>query len=217
MRSFLVVFALGLVALAAVGLTQNSSRVYTLGVKPALPAATVKPGDRVCQGPVRLPSGVAFERVGFIPATFGEPGPELRVDVLDGSRRLGSGTLVAGYHDVTPSLTEQLVSVGRIESPAPLTLCVTNEGEAPVAPMGQVGVASPSTSGTLNGKPIPTDVTFDLHGPDRSLLAHLPKIADRASVFRAGWVTPGVYLVLAVLVLIGGPLLVARALAGLRH
>ncbi len=213
MRSFVAVLLLGLVAFVAVGATQHSSRVYTLGVKPSLPAVTVKPGDRACQGPVRLPRGIAFERVGLIPATFGKPGPELRIDVIDGSRRLGGGTLAAGYPDVDPTLTERLVSVGRIETQAPLQLCVTNVGAAPMAPIGQVGVASPSTAGTLNGKPIATDITFELHGSDRSLLAQLPAIAERASVFRAGWVTPAVYLVLALLVLVGAPLLLAWAIA----
>jgi hypothetical protein len=75
-----------------------------------------------------------------------------------------------------------------------------------------VGIASPPTSGTLNGTAIPNDLTFNLRGEDRSVLALLPDVAERASRFRAAWVTPGVYLLLAIALVIGGPLLLTRAI-----
>ena len=73
MRSFLVVFAIGLAALAVVGLTQRSSVQYTLGVNPALAAATLAPGDQACQAPIRPPSGTTFDAVGFRVSSFGKP------------------------------------------------------------------------------------------------------------------------------------------------
>jgi hypothetical protein len=214
MRSFLVVFAIGLVALAVVGLTQRSSVEYTLGVNPALAAATLAPGDQACQAPIRPPSGTAFVAVGFRVSSFGKPGPEVGVTVLDDATgaRLGSGTLRGGYSSADPLRTERVVPVGRIDTSAPLRVCLTNDGTAPVAPVGQLGVASPSTAATVNGKPLANDLSLRLHGPDRSLLARLPDFADRASVFHAGVVGPLTYLILALAVLVGAPFVLARGL-----
>ena len=46
-----------------------------------------------------------------------------------------------------------------------------------------------------------------------SMLAQLPDVFERASVFRPGWVGPWVFWLLMALTLIGVPLLLARALA----
>jgi hypothetical protein len=214
MRSFLVVFAIGLAALAVVGLTQRSSVEYTLGVNPALAAATLAPGDRVCQAPIRPPTGTTFDAVGFRVTGFREPGPEVEVTVLDDDtgERLGSGTLRGGYADTDVVKTERVVPVGRIDSSAPLRVCLTNDGTQPVTPVGQAGVASPSTEAMVGGKAIANDLTLRLHGPDRSLLARFPQFADRASVFRAGAVRPVTYLILALAVLVGAPFVLARGL-----
>jgi hypothetical protein len=208
--AFGVSIALGVIALVLVGLGQKSSLVYSLGVNPAIVAAALQPGDRACQAPVRPPHGTAFDRVGFRLSTSGTPGPPMRVDVRsdDTRRLLASGRLQAGY----PETGEQVVEVGRVQTDEPLRLCLVNDGDQPVAVVGQVGVASPPTSGTLNGKAIGTDIAFDLRSKDRSLLAVLPDIADRAAVFRAGVVSPILYLLLAIAIVLGAPLLIGRAL-----
>ncbi len=90
---------------------------------------------------------------------------------------------------------------------------MVNEGPGAVSVIGQAGIASPPTSGTLSGEPITTDLTFNLRDSDRSLVALLQHIADRAARFRAGWVTPLVYLALALAILVAAPLLLARAVA----
>jgi hypothetical protein len=215
MRSFLVVLAIGLVALVAVGLGQKSSRVYTLGVNPALPAVALEHGDRACQVNVRPPTDEPFDRVGFLLGTSGKPGPEISVDVVDerSGQRLGTGRLAAGYPDLGSDQAEHVVPVRRIQTSEPVRLCLTNKGSNAVVAIGQVGVASPTTSGTINGEPLANDITFDLHGEERSLLARLPDIANRAARFRAGIVSPFMYLVLALAILVGAPLLLARSLA----
>jgi len=218
MRSFAAVLAVGLAALVAVGLTERSSLVYSLGVKPALVATTLSSGDRVCQGPVRAPSGADFDRVGFLLTTSGRPGPAVRVEVLESatSRRLGSGHLEAGYADHNPARPrEHVVPVGRVQSDEPLDLCLIDEGPGPVGVVGQAGVASPHTSATVDGEALPTDLTLNLRAGERPVLALLPDIADRAARFRAGWVTPLAYLVLAAAILVGAPLLLARGIARL--
>jgi hypothetical protein len=213
---FATVFTIGLIALAAVGLGQRSSLVYSLGVTPAHPAAGLRTGDRACQAPVSVPRGAAFDRVGFMLRRFADPGPPVRVEVLDADthRRLASGRLEPGYADFDPTRPrENVVTVGRVETDAPLQLCVVNEGPGSVSVIGQAGIASPPTSATLAGEPIANDLTFNLRAGDRSLVALLGDIADRAALFRAGWVTPLVYLVLALAILAAAPLLLARAVA----
>lgn len=218
MRSFAAVMAVGLVALVAVSLTQRSSLVYSLGVNPGPGAAQLGPGVRACQGPVRVPSGAAFDHVGFLLTPVGESTLPVRVEVreADGGRTLASGTLEPRYAAFDPSHPrEELVDVGRVQTDDPIELCLVGDpdGEGGAVVIGQAGIASPTTSATLDGKPIAGDLAFDLRTHDRSLAALLPDMADRASQFRAGWVTPWVYLVLALAILVGAPLLLARALS----
>jgi hypothetical protein len=216
MRSFLAVLAVGLVALVAVSLTQRSSLVYSLGVNPGLMAAQLGPGVRACQGPVRAPSGASFDRVGFYLTPVRGSTLPVRVEVreADGGRTLATGRLEPGYKAFDPSHPhEEVVEVGRVKTDEPLELCLVGDGEGTAIVIGQAGIASPSTSATLDGKPIAGDLAFDLRTGGRSLAALLPDIADRASQFRAGWVTPAVYLVLALAILIGAPLLLGRGLS----
>lgn len=212
--AFSVAMAIGLVAIAIFGLTRSSSLVYSLGVNPALAAVELTKGDRACQAPIRIPDGNAFDRVGVRVGTFFKPGPALRVEVIDdrSGSRLATGRLPAGYPDVGEA-GEQLVPVGRVQTTAPLRVCVVNEDAGHAAIYGQVGVASPITSATLNEEPYPNDMALNLHGQDKSLLALLPDIADRAARFRAGWVSPLVYLVLALALVAGVPVLLARGIA----
>jgi hypothetical protein len=211
MRSFVVVLLAGLAAVAALGLIKQSSLVYTDGVNPAIVAAELGTGDRACQAPIRVPSGESFDHVGFWAGTYGQPGPPMRVEVLDDAsgERLAAGRLGAGYRDLaTPS-----VDVGRLQTEDPLRVCFVNGGPGKLAIIGQVGFASPPTSGTRNGEAIPNDLTVSLRSDERSLLAWLPDMAERASVFRAGWVTPGLYLVLGLGIVVLAPLLLARGIA----
>jgi hypothetical protein len=216
MRSFLAVLAVGLVALVAVGLPQRSSLVYSLGVAPALRATQIAPGFPACQGPVRVPNGDTFDRVGFMvdPLT-GSPPVRVEVRERSGGRVLASGRLDGGYGAFKPGSQDlHVVELDRaVETRAPVDLCLADAGRAPVAVIGQAGIASPTTSATRAGKPISPDLAFELRRENRSLIALLPTIAERAAQFRAGWVTPGVYLVLALLILVGAPVLLARGLA----
>lgn len=211
MRSFVVVFLVGIAAVAAVGLIKQSSLVYSDSVNPVMVAAELGTGDRACQAPIRVPTGAEFDRVGFQVGTYAKPGPRLRVEVLEDAsgERLAVGRLKAGYAD----LGMQSVPVGRVRTDDPLRVCFVNEDRGKAAIIGQVGVASPPTAGTLNGEPIENDLTIWLRADERPLLAWLPDVAERAAVFRAGWVTPLVYLLLALGIVVLAPVLLARGIA----
>lgn len=208
---FLAVLAAGLIAVVAVAVTSSSGLVYALGATAAGPAAPIEPGGVACQGPIAVPDGAEFDRVGFKLGTYGEPGPEIAVEVREagGGRRLASGTLAAGYADGTA----QLVEVGRVATRAPLEVCIRNTSSLPIVVYGQPTIASPRTNATADGKRLAVDMAITLDREPRSFLALLPTMADRASLFRAGWVGPFTYLILALLVVIGVPLLLVRGIA----
>jgi hypothetical protein len=216
MRSAAIAFAvtllLGLGAVAAVGATQGSGLVYSPGVNPVTPMVDLQPGQRACQGPLQPPDGASFDRVAVTLGTFGRPGPPVRVEVMEGTdRRIADGRLAGGYPDVDRA-PEQVIEVGQVQTQAPLFVCFVNEGTRPVALFGQIGVASPATSGTVDGAPVDADFALELRSEERSLLALLPDMAERASRFRAGWVSAGLLLALWLAVLIAAPLLLARGL-----
>ena len=213
--AFAAVFLAGLAAVAAVALTQRSNLEYSLGVKPALEAVKLKKGDEACQAPARPPTGTTFDRVGFLLTTT-SPGPPMRVTVREAGteRELGSGRLPGGYGDWDPlDPREHVVDVGLVRTDAPLELCLENTGSKPVGVIGQAGGASPPTAATVNGAALDTDITFNLRSEETSLAALLPQIAERAARVRAGWVSPIVYLFLAIGILVVVPLLLARGLA----
>jgi hypothetical protein len=186
--------------------------VYSLGVAPSAPVLSIVGGAQACQVPIRLPDGAAFDRVAVVLGTYFQRGPALRVQVLDDrtEKVLGKGQLPAGYPDIAQA-PEHVIDVGRVETTAPLRICIVNDGENKVAVYGQPTIASPYTNATLNGQLSSVDIWLELRAEKRTLMSLLPTMAERASLFRAGWVTPLVYLLLALALVIGAPLLLARA------
>jgi len=209
---FVAVLAAGLVALLVLGLTRGSTLVYANGATPAMPAVPIEPGQTACQGPISVPDGDAFDRVTVTLGTYFQPGSEMRVEVRDGTRVLASGTLPAGYPDVAQA-PSHVIEVGRVATRAPLQVCLRNVGERKVAVYGQPTEASPRTDARLEGNALKVDMAMTLDRGERSLLALLPEMADRASLWRAGVVGPFTYLILGLLVLIAVPALLARGVA----
>jgi hypothetical protein len=207
------VLLIGFAALLLVGLSKGSALVYTLGVAPQGPVAQLKPGSRACQGPVRLPDGSRFERIGFYPRAAGGPGSPVGVTVraAAGGPTLARGVLAGGYRSGSPPPLRQ-VTVGRQRQGPPLTVCFRNAGSRPLELWGTAAIASPSTLAIVDGKPADFDlgVTFERSG-QRSLIALAPTIAERASVFHPQWVSPVAYALIAALVLIGAPALLLLA------
>jgi hypothetical protein len=210
---FAAVFLVGLVALLVVGATRGSALVYSPGVSAVNPIE-LPAGKRACQAPLTPPDGAAFDRVAFAVGTHRRPGEPIRVDVRDDrdGSMLASGRLPGGYGDLDV-VPEHVVEVGRVETEAPLRICLVNQGRRKVAILGQAGAASSRTAATVAGEPSPYDLAVRLRRQERSLLALLPTMAERASLFRAGWISPAVYAVLALLIVVAAPLLLARGIA----
>jgi hypothetical protein len=205
--AFAVMLAVCLAGVALLGLTRTSDLVYSPGVVASAPVAVVGPGQRACQAPLHLPDDAAFDRVAFTAGTTGRP--DVALEVLDD----GTGrTLASGEVAATATPAEHVVRTRRVETARPLRICFTNRGTGSMAIYGQPGIASPRSRATLDGEPLAFDLALELRSEPRSLLALLPTMAERASLFRAGWVTPLTYLVLALALLIGAPLALARGL-----
>ena len=153
MRSFVVVLAVGLVGLVAVALTQTSSLVYSLGVSPSLRAAQLFDGSRACQGPVRAPTA----RRSTASASSSRRSADARQpDARRGARgrqrpRPGDGAAGAAAtpSSCTGSRASSVVDVGRVQTDAPLELCLVSDGDGSTLVIGQAGIASPTTSATI--------------------------------------------------------------------
>ncbi len=232
----LAVVACGVAALGLIGVIKRDRFAQTLGVAPVGPVAELKPGEEVCQRPIGLADDV--HRVQFYPGTEVARPPAVAVTLrsLRRDQVLGRGTVPAGF-DVTSA---QTVRIGRVASGQQVELCFRNQGPGRIGIWGDVlsgalctpgggrvpsvacvpGRVRPtiSTSGAfLHGQALPGDVAaVFLRDRPRSLLARVPLMMERASLFRPGFVTPTLWWVLLVawLVLVPGSL--AYALAHLR-
>jgi hypothetical protein len=209
MRSaFAVVFLAGLALLAVFGFMRGSGLVYSPGVSAQIPVTELPRGARGCQGPMRSPGGADFDRIGLAVGRAGAPGPPLRIEVVeaDGGRVLGVGSLAGGY----PGATEQVVPVGQVRTDGALRVCLIPR--AKVAVLGQPGLASRQTTATVDGADSGVDFAVTLQSADRSLIASAPDVAERAALFRAGWISPVVYLLLGLSIIVAAPLLLVRGL-----
>ena len=211
--AFVVVLLAGFGGILATGLTRDSALVYTPGVAPAAPLLPVAEGETACQGPMRVPGDGSFDRIAFTVGTYAKPGPAIRAEIVSASGvTLAIGSLPAGYPDVARE-PEHVVRVGRVQTRGAVEVCLSNEGTRPVALYGQETIASPRTNATIDGVSTEADFAVELRREPQSLIALLPEVVERASLFRAGWVTPTFYVVLACLLVVGVPMLLARGLA----
>lgn len=205
----------GLVALAVVAVTQRTPDGFSLGVPAGVVAAELQPGQQACQSPVAIPDADArFELVVVQLGTYKLPGPPVEVTLgpAGTGKTLARGTLLGGYPDVNVAAT-QAIDVGPVNTRAPLRVCLRNAGEQRVAVYGNGAAASRTSSATLDGKPLETDLTLTFERVrSRSLASLVPAMFERASLFRAGFVGPWTIWLVALVALLVVPLLVAAAL-----
>jgi len=204
-----------LVVLVALAATRESPLVYSIGAGPAAPVAALTAGEETCQGPLSPPAD-AFDRVVISLGTYFKPGQPVEVSVRDaaGSRVLARGSLAGGYPDIGQA-PEHSVPVPRTTAHGPIEVCVRNGGQRKVAVFGTTGLAHRTSTASVDGKAINSDLALRLErAQPRSLLTRMPSVMSHAAMFKPAWVGAWTMWLLAGLVLFAVPGLLARALAG---
>jgi hypothetical protein len=210
-RSFVVVFAVGVVLLLAVGLLERRSEAFTLGVTPVTPL-TLARGSEVCQRSIEPPTDFASVRLDI-------GSPMRSVPVLD-VRVLSDGRQVA--RDPSPSTLggprTLEVPLGEVQARGPISVCVRNVGRHRVEVYGNSEQASPGSTAYLDGKAIAYDVSLVfLRSGEVSLISLTGDIASRASLFRGAWIGAWSVWLIATALLTAFPLLLYRALRGVER
>jgi hypothetical protein len=103
---------------------------------------------------------------------------------------------------------------GSVAGSRKVVACFLDVGAAPAVLLPPPGTPTRVTVERSDGLADYADIGLELNrSDDRSLLALLPDVFDRASLFRPGWVGAWTYWLLLVALVIGVPVLLSRALA----
>ncbi|MFL5819780.1 MAG: hypothetical protein ACJ76S_03755 [Solirubrobacteraceae bacterium] len=217
-RALLLGGAAAVVIAAVIVLATDQRRLaFTNGVAPRQAVATLTPGQRACQR--RIP---VIERFGLVaPATDtgGRPGPALGVSVLE--HRSGGvirvGRVPAGYRTrIDAPGAPATAEVGRVRSGRDIDVCLDNAGAAPVQLVGTSVTKSSQSdleAGGRGQRPAGGNLQLIfLRERPISLLEELPAAFARAALFHPPVVGAWTFWLLAALVAVGVPLLLARAL-----
>jgi hypothetical protein len=207
--SFLVVAVVGLIVALAVVAGDDRDTAFTLGVAPGLPAAELRPDAEVCQTPV--PVAEAFDGVRMQVGTYRRRGLPLAVTIRrpDSGQVIATGRIPGGYADVS----QPEVELGSTVAPGQrVAICVRNAGGRKVALYGGPELAHLGTRAEIGGRDQATDLTLIFTRPPNSLLSQTSEIFERASLFRPVWIGPWAYWLLAGLLLVAVPALLARSL-----
>lgn len=215
MRSLGATIVLGIAGLTLAGLavtavTDDRTLAFTLGVRPTQVAAVLTPGSQACQVPVVVAARPGS--VEFSVATAGVTAPPLEVTVRDtaSGRRLSRARVPGGYrYDSTVA-----AAVENLRKESVVAVCVRNMGQTRLALNGGPAQAARTSELELDGNSTGTDMALVFKRPESTSMASLlPDALERASLFRASWVSVGLLTGLGVVFILGVPALLALAVA----
>jgi hypothetical protein len=207
-RTFLLVVVAGFVLLLVIALADR--RGYRLSVR-SDSQVLVAPGQERCSSLIR-PPGAGADRVRFwARASGGGPVPPIVVFVR---RSRTAQTLADGSADAGPAGARTVGLRGSVAGSRKVVACFLNAGARPAILSPTPGTPTRVTVERSDALADYADIGLELSRSDnRSLLALLPDVFDRASLFRPGWVGGWTYWLLLVALVIGVPVLLSRALA----
>jgi hypothetical protein len=207
-RTFLLVLAAGFVLLVAIAVADR--RGFRVRV-PSDSQVLVAPGQERCSGIIR-PPGAGADRVRFWARVSGAgPTPPIVVFVR---RSRTAQTLADGTTEGGPAGSRTVRLRGSVAGSRKVVACFLNAGAVPAVLLPPPGTPTRVTVERSDALADYADVGLDLDRSDnRSLLALLPDVFERASLFRPGWVGAWTYWLLLVALVIGVPVLLSRALA----
>ena len=192
-----VATVVAVVLLVYSGTRDQQHTAFSIDVDPGPPiAATLRPGQEACQGPIHTiaPFGAVFPWL----SPNAAPGAAITLSVRDYASRapLATGEVSQGYAvPVAPTVElSHTVRQGR-----DIAVCLRSAGPKPV---GLIGNPPNTRSGKLvvDGRP-KQDVMALLFVRPRpvSLLSQIPAVFRRAALFRPDWVGSWTFWVLAML------------------
>ena len=207
-HTILLVLGAGFVLLVAIALADR--RGFRLGVH-SDSQVLVRPGQERCSSIIR-PPGPEADRVRFRARASGAgPTPPIVVFVR---RSRTAQTLADGTAEPGPAGPRTVRLRGSVAGSRKVVACFLNAGAVPAVLLPPPGTPTRVTVERSDALAEYADGGLELDRSDnRSLLALLPDVFDRASLFRPGWVGAWTYWLLLVALVIGVPVLLSRALA----
>jgi len=219
MRRAVVVFAalaaLAVGALVLVAAGRDTRLAFTLGVTPGSAVTTLAPGQSACQTAIDVPRGGGFDTITIPLQTAARPGTLIQATVQDATSTsvLARGTLAGGTWAGSDAPAARIRVTPVVPEKTRIAVCLRNAGARPVGVTGNADISTSSSSLLKDGKPVGADAAFTFEHEQRSVLSLFRVSADHAARFKAGWVGPWAFWLLAGLVAIAVPLLIAFALA----
>jgi hypothetical protein len=208
-KSFLVMAVVGLIAVTFTAADDDRDTAFTLGVAPGLAAAEIRPGESACQTPI--PVAEPFDGLRMQIGTYKRRGSPLAVAVKrpNTGQVITVGHIPGGFADVS-QLKATLGST--VADDQRVAVCIRNLGQRKLALYGGPELARPGSSVEIAGRDQQTDLMLVFTRSSRSLLAQVPEIFERASLFRPVWIGPWAYWLLTGLLVVVVPGLLARSL-----
>lgn len=203
-----VTLALGAVLVAVGGVVERRDEAFTLNVGQAFPLPALDGGDELCQRPIDVSAD--FDRVRLGVGTFKKDGSPFRVVVrAPGGDSLAGVRVAGGYADNL----QHVVDVGTVREGSQVAVCVVNEGPRRIAVYGAPGLSTRTSDAYRNGRPLGQDASFGfLRDGETSLIALVPDMVERASLFHGSWIDAWLVWVLVVAALAGVPAALVFAL-----
>jgi hypothetical protein len=208
-----VVVVVGLAVLLVEALTGSELDAVRPGVLAETPVAELPAGQEICERPLDLDRPV--RRMGVALDAYGRPGPRLDLEVRDADdgEVLAEGTVPEGWN--IPLGAVFVVTLSEtVPADSAVAVCARNAGRQPAVLTGKQSIAGAALY-PEQGERIAADwaIYFPLaENERRTYLGMSHDILRRASVLRPGLITPLTYVVLALALLIGGSLLLWRAI-----
>jgi hypothetical protein len=203
--------AVALAAVAGVVLTAATDKhdlAFTLGVVTTGIAVDIPPGGEACQRPIHVPAGFGAVRVRT--GTFFRPPPPLDLTVKDAATRRPLAH--TRFHPGPEQISIRTVRVARVPAGRDVSVCFRNAGRRVAGLYG--GEGTPGSEALLSGKRVELDIDLVfLREQPASALSLVPEMFRRAALFHPGWVGAWTFWLLAALIVLLVPALLARALA----
>src|SRR5919112_2583529 len=128
-----------------------------------------------------------------------------------GVARVASGAIAGGYPDVARRPVTRVRLDRTVRARQKISVCVENRGPGRIGVYGDADLAARTSTAVKDGRPLRRDVSLVFERAPRSVASEVPAALQRAALFRFPGLGAWAYVALGVLLVVGGPLLLIRA------